>query len=257
MLTVRNSCRVLTILCFSLIAQSIPSAYGQSCNAVRAVQGPFGYQHRLNSDRCEGLYQTPVSGESLELLSLVDGEINYDLGTDKSLVVTVPDVSAVAAIKVSVRARALPIGTYYRMDADVPSGQSIKWPLGDVIAPAGLRSGSIGVVGRVERGNDTIYVPVSVLPEGKSRVDPGPPIVLLRTGVDIEQVRWRVIADPGTATTPRWTALGDDTQYRVHAGDIIKLPLKQTLHSVNTLEVSAKTTDSGEWLNIRIPVFSP
>jgi hypothetical protein len=73
----------------------------------------MGYQYREGPARCEGLYQSPVAGESLEFLSLASGDISYDLHVDKILVVTIPDVSQFGATQVNIEARALPLGTYY------------------------------------------------------------------------------------------------------------------------------------------------
>src|SRR5262245_643845 len=120
---------VMIALCVALLAKPSASVQGQPCSDIQAVPGAMGYQHRSASERCEGLYQSPVAGESLEFLSFVSGSISYDLMTDKVLVVAVPDVSGLKATEVTIRARALPLGTYYRMDANVAVAKTIEWPM--------------------------------------------------------------------------------------------------------------------------------
>lgn len=68
-----------------------------SCSSVSAIPGPTGYQRRANAERCEGFYQQQVAG-SLEFLSLVNGQINYDLVSDKTLIVSVAGAGSVSEL---------------------------------------------------------------------------------------------------------------------------------------------------------------
>jgi hypothetical protein len=247
---------VVVVLCVSWLATLSALAQGQLCSDLQAVPGPMGYQHRPAPKRCEGLYQSPVAGESLEFLSFVSGSIRYDLMTDKVLVVAVPDVSRLEATEVHVRARALPLGTYYRLDTNVATAKAFDWPLNVVIAPAGLHADSLGVIGWIEKGVTKIYVPVSVLAKGESPAPQLPVIALLRSPIDIEEVRWRLWATGTTDRSPPWQVLGGEARNTIRAGEPIRLSLAASSPLLN-LEIAAKMANSDEWLKTQLRVFIP
>jgi hypothetical protein len=51
----------------------------QKCASLQPVAGASGYKLRPGDVRCEGFYQSPVSGARVELFSLTSGALNYDL----------------------------------------------------------------------------------------------------------------------------------------------------------------------------------
>jgi hypothetical protein len=176
--------------------------------------------------------------------------------TDKVLVVAVPDVSRLEATEVHVRARALPLGTYYRMDTTVATAKAIDWPLNAVIAPAGLDADSLGVIGWIEKGVTKIYVPVSVLPRGKSPAPQLPVIALFRSPIDIEEVRWRLWAPGTTEQSPPWQGLGGNARNTIRAGEPIRLQIAVSSPLLN-LEIAAKIANADEWLKTQLRVFIP
>src|SRR5260221_11779811 len=133
MLPRRAACAVLIPL---LPLGSETHAQVQSCSGVQAIAGAMGYQQRSAAPRCEGFYQSPVAGESLEILSLVVGAIAYDLTADKILVIAVPEVSRLGVNQVNGAARALPPGTHYPMDAAAASARRLRWRARTRHAPA-------------------------------------------------------------------------------------------------------------------------
>ena len=248
----------IVALILALLPKASARAQNQPCSTLQAIPGESGYQHRPASDRCEGLYQSPVAGESLEFLSFASGGIRYDLTTDKVLVVAVPDVTRLDATEVSVRARALPLSVYYRMDATVPSAKSIEWPLSAVIIPARLPSDSIGAIGWIEKGGSKTFVPVSVVPKGKSP-PPQPQhtaIAVFRSTVDIERVQWRLWATDATNQPHPYHVLIDNAGSTIRAGEPIRLSILGSSQPLN-LEIAAKMTNSDEWLKVLLRVFVP
>jgi hypothetical protein len=175
---------------------------------------------------------------------------------DKVLVVAVPDVSRLEAIEVHVRARALPLGTYYRMDTTVATAKTIEWPLNAVIVPAELHADSLGVIGWIEKGGTKIYVPVSVLPKGQSPAPPLAVTVLLRSPIDIEKVQWRLWAMGTTEPSPPWQGLAGNALNTIRAGEPIKLQLAVSSQLLN-LEIAAKIANADEWLKTQLRVFIP
>src|SRR5215469_7010425 len=63
-------------------------ALAASCADLHPANGPMGYRERSAPDRCEGIYQSPVAGEILELLSFVRHPIDFDPQVDKVLKIT-------------------------------------------------------------------------------------------------------------------------------------------------------------------------
>ena len=218
---------------------------------LRPAEDSFGYRHRPAPDRCEGLYSAPVAGEGLEVLSFVIGRSAFDRNTDRNLIITAPDVHALGAPQVAVIARALPLRVYYRMDVTVPSAGSMQWPVGEVVLPAGLDPGNIGLVGRVQTGDESIYVPLRL---SASKPDPSQaaaqPMIIFRAPVDLESFQWRLYEAGGTA--PAWNKYGP----ALRAGDPITLTLTTPVGRVMTLDVAARPAGSA-FIQSRLKIFSP
>jgi len=98
-----------------------------SCKGLQSAPGIYGYQVRAKDARCEGFYHSLVAAEDLELVSLTKGPITYKLDVDDSLTLAAPDINALKATRLQVQAKAIPTGTYYRMDTAINSTQSMSW----------------------------------------------------------------------------------------------------------------------------------
>ena len=144
-----------------------------------------------------------MAGESLELLSFVIGRV-FDPLPDHHLLINAPDVASLGAQHVAVAARTMLPRVYYRMDATVASAGSMQWPLGDVVLPAGLDPGNIGLVGTVHAADGSIYyVPLRLTASGLvAPQDGSQPVIVFRSLVDIDSFMWRLYEANGTA--PPW-----------------------------------------------------
>src|ERR1044071_2664057 len=99
------------------------------CDALTPLKGSrTGYQKRAN--RCEGIYVSNVGSRSLAAMSFTLGAIHFDLKSAAPLEVTAPG----QAEPVNVRATAIPLKTYYRMDSVLPAHSVFSWPVTDVLA---------------------------------------------------------------------------------------------------------------------------
>jgi hypothetical protein len=224
------------VLAASLISSVIVSTAvaATPCGDLTPVGGSTGYRHRSGPDRCEGLYQAAIAGESVELLSFVRRPIAFDAKT-KALMISAPGTQALSGKEVVVIARALPAGTYYRMDAQVPSAGSLTWPIADVVIPAGLASSDVGVVGYVKGRDEDVYVPLDV-GAGAPKPDTAMLLATFRAATDLESFKWRVY-DPSSAL-PTWQSAAPGRQ--VSRGDPIVISPSGPSGSVLTLEVAAK-----------------
>jgi hypothetical protein len=180
------------------------------------------------------------------------------LESDKVILVNVPDVSRLEATSIQVQARALALGTYYRMDTTIDSGGSIEWPLTTVIDAVGLHSSEIGIFGRtVDKNQADIFVPVSVTAKGRALKPQHATVAVFRSAIDIEDVRWRVwtVADIGQLS--RYKPLEGNAPKTIRAGEPIRLSLPSSPY-VQKLQVAAKMANSDEWLNnTLLTVFVP
>lgn len=232
----------------------LPEALGQirSCSRVQAVGGSAGYQLRSGDSRCEGFYQSPVAGESVELLSLTTGRIDYKIHADGTVHITAPNVSALNSTEVRVQAKALPLGTYYLMESSIPSAGLMKWPMAPILAPAKLTPDTIGVVGWVDKDEHRILVPVLVS-EHASLTESGRSIIaLLRSSIDLDALLWRSWPDGKSEKPPEWKKLGNG----VRAGQPIEVELEPG-KGIRMIEVAAKASNSDRWLALKRQVFQP
>ena len=231
----------------------VQTTMGASCPDLHGVAGSIGYQHRSEPDRCEGFYQSPIAGESLELLSFVSGRIEFDPRTDRNLTITAPDVSTLGASRVSVVARALSPRDYYRMDATLESAGTLRWPLAEVVIPAKLAPNNLGLLGRIESSGRAIFVPLRVSAMAVSPPNPKPAIITFRAPTDLQAFQWRLYGAGGTA--PDWNTFGG-LGHMVRSGDPIVLTLDRVATGVMTLDIAAKPVNT-EYFRSQWQIFAP
>ncbi|HEV2955315.1 MAG TPA: hypothetical protein VGX95_04290 [Xanthobacteraceae bacterium] len=235
-----------------LFSYSHLAAQERVCPKVQAVGGMTGYQVRAGDQRCEGFYQSPVAGASLELLSLTAGPVEYRLNERGILRIAAPDVSRLKSDRVQVLARALPLGTYYRMDATARSGQALSWPMAAVLAPTQLTPDTIGVVAWIEQNADRIYVPVRVSDSSEPAPQGTRIIAIMRATIDLDDFRWRGRQDGDSGRPPEWKKELRSGQV-LRAGQPIRLELDPSRDRI--VEVQGKAINSDKWYSLQLRVF--
>jgi hypothetical protein len=244
------------VVAILLLAASIPaSAQGTACATIQPVPGVSGYQVRQRDSRCEGFYQSPVAGGGLELFSLTVGSVNYKLEANNTIYVAAPNVGELKSDKLQVRARAIPLGTYYRMDTTIPSSGLMTWPMATVLAPAKLTADTIGIVAWVERDANEIFVPLSVS-EQRQPASSGPSLVaILRSAADLDEFQWRSWPDGGAAPPGQLKKLPNKPAV-LRAGGPIRLEI-ETSKGGRRVEIAAKVINSDRWLKLNLRMFEP
>jgi hypothetical protein len=77
------------------VALLASTAVAQGCPVnLTPVGANYGYQHRTNPDRCEGMYASPVAGEELEMLSFTAGRADNTVAQGGRLRITTPTCNA-------------------------------------------------------------------------------------------------------------------------------------------------------------------
>jgi hypothetical protein len=149
-------------------------------------ENPYGY--RLRGDRCEGMYVKQVASTILLVASFTETFEEYDLSSNKDLVV---EWKALGNEQVRLRGHGLRRKLYYRMDTvRSPEAQTFSWPVG-LLAALAIPKQDIGVVGwthysagKIER---EIYLPLRInQKKGKSRL--GTYTVVLLPGAELSEV---------------------------------------------------------------------
>jgi hypothetical protein len=167
----------------------------------RPVAGPEGYGPRAGGSRCEGLYESAVAGEAIQLVSLTSGRLLFD--PSRAIVLSVRLVAPVPVKHSHVRAVGIAPLFYYQMDADIGPGQAVSWPVGDVLARlSGIRPGDVGIyaVSKDHVARD-VFEPVVVTEIGQTLAATQPITAVLRPQQAIDNVRWRFSPTGGAPTS--------------------------------------------------------
>ncbi|MBY5592693.1 hypothetical protein HFO49_35690 [Rhizobium leguminosarum] len=238
--------RNMTLIVACVGVFSLARAAEITCDQLQPVPGDIGYQKRSGDARCEGAYASPVGADGLDLISI------ENVG-QSAVPVTGPILSVSApkqiGLPVHVRAVAIPLRTYYRMDATLEPGASLKWPV-SIMRSLNLEPSDIGVVGWIDSGAKREFVPLSVVPEGSPpNPDASDVEIRLRPQVSLERVLWRTVEEGQLPS--QWNVLADRP---VAAGE--QLPLTITKEAMaGKLDIRAKRPDSDDWLALTIAIW--
>jgi hypothetical protein len=195
-----------------------------------------GYRERDGGQRCEGIYTSPVAGESVQIVSMSQGRLSYDFGQSAPLLISLA-ITPASPAPIHVRAVGIPERLYYEMDADMLGGRALVWPIKEVVIPEHIAPTDIGVYAfQVGNGGDPVLLPVSISAGGGAAASPQPLIVILRVDAVVSP-RWRFISTGG-AVAQFIPASIDDNR--------ITLTLPATLHLPGRLELAWDEAGSGK-----------
>jgi hypothetical protein len=170
-------------------------AAAQICAPLVPDGGAIGYGLRGNSPRCEGFYQQQVAGSAgVRLVSLTYGRISYDAGRHRELRISLAQAPAAST---RIRGEFLPLSRFYRLDAEISQSQPfLSVSLGDVIKPGQIKDDNLGILAlRSRQGASEEVIPVAIAADAAPMVPPGTQLhVVLRPGIDVSQLRWRLRA---------------------------------------------------------------
>ncbi len=225
-------------------------ASGGQCSDLQPADGKLGYHVRSNPDRCEGLYQSLVSGE-IELLSFLRRQLAFNPQTDATLTILAPKTAPGATSPVSIVARALPLHVYYQLDASLAPDQTFQWPISTIIVPAGFAAADLGVVGSVLTPDGRVFLPLDVKPQSHVPELYNRPVITFRASQDLDTFQWRLVADDAA---PPWNKASEGRTIRM--GDAVSFPVDGPTGRVVLLDLAAKPT-TADWTRIRIRLFIP
>jgi hypothetical protein len=240
-----------------LLALSVSPVRAASCDPVLTPFPGSDLGYASHGNRCEGFYVANVSSESLEVVSVLQGILRFDWKPDVVLQVSAPSFTQGT---VNVRAVAIPLKTYYRMDGTVAPRQTMQWPIEDVIFPGQLTAPRLGVYGWVGSEKDKTFVPLRVTQKDglKSKQSQANTHLILRSTVDVDTVLWRYSTVKRNRCS-RFVEWQEQNTAPVNAGwpVTITLPEPSGKKGDLCLEIAAKEKDNDEWLKLQIRVWRP
>jgi len=224
------------------------SAPADQCDSrLHPISGQAGYIWR--GDRCEGFYVSPSAATDVELVSLLWGKLHFMLQPNAHLKVTAPNIAPHVQGPVRVRAVALPLRTYYRMDAVLPTDRPLLWPVDAVLFPWRLEANRIGVFGWVGTEAEKTFVPLQVVQPGAPEPQ-GPVEMIVRLPVDVEIMKWRSSIESDELSSPsKWF---DAATTPVPAGRPVTIVVPDGPVAVLHMEIAAKERHRDRWSTLSI-----
>jgi hypothetical protein len=155
--------------------------------------------------------------------------------------------------RINVRAVALPLSTYYRLDGVVSLQKPLNWPIGAVVRPSKLTDKQLGVFGWIGSEDGRLFVPLRMV-QGDDNVTREPTVLKVRPGSDSDSLVWRSYAEGSrSGSLPPWV----EAARSIWAGSIVTIELPNGPEGIVTVEVNAKHAGSDRWSPLRIQVFRP
>jgi hypothetical protein len=221
------------------------------CDTTIKPDIQFGYGKR-DATRCEGFFIAPTSG-SLELVSLIHGRLAFELSSNTRL-----EIRTWKTVPANVRAVALPLRAYYRMDALIDSSEGLAWPLADVVAPAHLSDERLGIFAWTSDGRGKVYLPIEVRDTRKLWPQQPEPVTLtLRSDIDLESIKWRHgLEQKDRCGTPGdWQNAFSNGPRK--AGQRIDIPISNLGSGEFCVEAFGKPRNSDQWVPLRFRLRLP
>ncbi len=242
---VPNLLPALAVLIFII---GLVSALWTAPSELVPTKGELGYQQRGN--RVEGFYEKSTGG-NLHVVSLLYGALRFDWNPGVVLVIQSP---AEMQHTIKVRARAIPLKTYYQMDGSISPKETLTWPINDVLYKAGLKANMIGVYGWFGSEGRKKLVPLKIFQKGNEPSKSNRVFLTVRADVNVEKVICRfskMVNGKNLKSTEGWKVIAD----YINAGHGITVELPKRMSRELCVEIKAKPADSGTWLPLKLTVY--
>lgn len=237
------------VLSFTVDSAGI-SAQELECRGLKPLLGSTS-AYRMRGARCEGLYDSNVGAHSLAAASFTLGRLRFDLKPGVRLQVSAPGQTRA----VNLRAVAIPPKTYYRMDARLPAGSAMVWPVADVLLPENLSASRLGIFGWTGTEKSKTLVPVRVTAPGAATASSSP-LLTIQASFDAQQVKWRW-AQTRDATCLAFGGWRNAIGHAVTASWPITIDLSQLPAGTNCVEAAAQSGASTDWITLELRVELP
>lgn len=233
--------KLLIIFCLLLCKNF---SFGQCDNTLHpSDNAQVAYKSR--GDRCEGEYSARVGAPSLEIVSLTIGTFAYKLEQTESIQIKNP-----TGTDINIRSSAIPIRTYYRMDAFLANGQTLKWDIKDVIYNLKIPSNSLGVYGWAGPDNDKTYVPVKPISSIYDKTNTNI-FLIVRPSAKVLSAKYRY------ATVAQNLHQYKDVNRSFETGQPIVITLPSDLQGSYLIEITAQLESGSGWIKRQYKISIP
>lgn len=196
--------KMKTILPFFILYVNL---HAQICDEnLKPVEDSLvAYQQR--ETRCEGFYESKIATpDIIELISFTRGSLVYNLSRTDTIKIT---PQTMRDRRITLQAKAIPLRTYYRMDAIIDSDSTLEWPVADVLYKGEMSSDMIGVTGSYENQyNVRIFIPLKAKSREQPTGDNDDLYVVLRPTIDLDGVYYSIFSYQDSTATD-YEALSD------------------------------------------------
>ncbi|MCP4402325.1 MAG: hypothetical protein GY801_34095 [bacterium] len=245
---------IYAMICF-LLSISYQTAYSQSCDPKLTPDKNFTLKYRGRGNRCEGLYRTGISAPAIEVVGATEGKFQFELKQDEVLEIS---SSISRGQTIHVRAMGIPDKLYYRMDTELKPGQTLQWPVAEVLYLEQFSYKEIGVFGWVGAETEKIYIPVVVATTVGPVANDVKIRLYLRTSVNVKNMQWRA-ADAIDGGCPDLTQIEYTKAPKIEysEGTPIEIILPPGTTGQVRVEAAARDQKTMKWLkkkNIRVVV---
>jgi|GEM_PF-5029043 len=135
--------RVLGILAILLLFSFGSKA---QCDDLDPEESIYGYRER--GSRCEGFYNSNVSGFAIQVVSFTQEAISYALNSNEQLQIAAEPLSNFETI--AVRGVNFPMNRNYRLDLNLRE-ETAEIPVNEVLQPNKISPQNLGLFGFVEK----------------------------------------------------------------------------------------------------------
>lgn len=226
-----------------------PLAYSQYCDPTIHAGGDTELHYQERGNRCEGFHAYHPVGKSLEVVTVLQGNLHFKPVAEEILTVSSPIITAQT---INILARSLP-KPGYRMTSRLEPGESLTWPVQSVIYPGQLLAHHIGILGWFTDGHDTVYIPISVLPAHGDISDSQPTSQDIQLGLQtsgdvLEVVKWRSSEEvDGQCLELREHPWQDVSMASEHNWQPFHILLPSSSTGRLCVEIVAKSQRTGDW----------
>lgn len=240
--------RLISIFSITLILFS-QFGFTQECDTTLKPKKDSIYGYKERENRCEGFYISDVAIADIDVVSVLQGKLFYDLDKEESVEIS----SLIVKDKtIYIKAQAIPLKIYYRMDAKLPPNSTLEWPINDVILPNNLSNRTIGLLGWYMSNGKQIYVPLKTKAEISSLKNDDVIRIIFRSTVDVEQIHHAWIS----YETQKSTGWQKNLMSTCRAGMPIVINLKHEAKGRQLLLIAAKVmNEEDKWVKKTIDMI--
>ena len=225
-----------------------PLVFSQNCDSTLIVNENSPYRYRSFKNRCEGFYAVPVSrSEQIELIGLTRGKF-YFL-SDSNEVITLSSPRNKNA-PMQVRAQTVALKSYYRMDTKLLPGDSILWPVKDVLFHNWLTPEKLRVTAWNEVNGKRNYLPIETRSKLKKTLPTRDVYLTFRPSVNVENIQYAVYNYQNKQTTD-WI---QHKNQQCRSGMPVNLVLKldSGIYRISIAALVAGSND--EWIECKVDI---